>query len=849
MRRHTISGWSSIRWSLSPTRTTATAGRSIPPTTPRWRPTAVPGSVGATGGTGAAGQPASSITLVAQRVTDARLIATGRAGGNGGTGGAGAKGADGLMDPGSEGPGPVTKPTCLRDGEDGGNGGNGGRGGNGGNGGAITVQLVSKQGALHLDGKAGPGGKGAAPGAAGKGGAKVGKCAAGKPGKPGEHAGEPGKPGTAKVTETALAIDAWWKAATAVLGGPLALSWAGYRTRVGEYAFRKYAPSDRPVRQTEGRRWVARREFEAALALYAKVAPAKVNASRAATLLGYLDKALTPIGIGYQHDLRPDFHFYEEFITDYQGRRDELFGETLQLLLDIKNTGDKSKLAATLRAHAVGMSTAAEKDSQLAQSQREEEKLGLQQAKNRLSAIQAQLEAVRDAREQDAAEFDFGDIVVGVAEVVGAVIAVVGAVYSAGQTITAYVALIGTVAATAIDVGVAAVEIATYLDMSDPSNPKPTPAGTAVIGDLKKAIDHTAKLVDKGKAVVQLFEGESDDEFDEKERELLVKAFDATVEVNLRTIDVDQSVLAAESAKQKWDVYQADANSLQDLKSGFEKDMDVLVRVTLALIRQFQTYVDHFIAYGFCRDRAFDLYTLAKVPQAPRFPFDYGYLHPDDEEDAFFALGRKDSSRVLGLLEKYVTSLAKFEPAELRKEYDDYWTTLGFDGHVAVSVTDPNVLKSLKGSRTASFQVDLAAFGSHAELKIGRVEVALIGAKTKPDHKWVQVELEHCGPSVNRRMDNTRVAIDAPRRIESSPAQIEGINPEDLNETDKQVFWGRSPAARWRVSITPQAADEAGLDLGGLTQVQLSVKYAYYSSSSAKEIPAGSGSAVEPTIG
>src|SRR5439155_17545376 len=138
------------------------------------------------------------------------------------------------------------------------------------------------------------------------------------------------------------------------------------------------------------------------------------------------------------------------------------------------------------------------------------------------------------------------------------------------------------------------------------------------------------------------------------------------------------------------------------------------------------------------------------------------------------------------------------------------------------------VLKSLKGSQAASFQVGLEAFADHTELKIGRVGVALIGAKTKPDHKWVQVDLEHCGPSTNRRRDGSAVVLDAPRRIESSPAQLEGINPQDLNEADKQVFWGRSPAARWRVSIAPQAAAEAGLDLSGLTEIQLSVKYVYF---------------------
>ncbi|WP_329110736.1 hypothetical protein OG792_17005 [Micromonospora sp. NBC_01699] len=98
----------------------------------------------------------------------------------------------------------------------------------------------------------------------------------------------------------------------------------------------------------------------------------------------------------------------------------------------------------------------------------------------------------------------------------------------------------------------------------------------------------------------------------------------------------------------------------------------------------------------------------------------------------------------------------------------------------------------------------------HTELRIGRAEVALIGAATKPTHPWVQVELEHCGTATNRRRDGSLVTIDAPRRGEASPAQLVGIDPDDLDESDKQVFWGRSPAARWRISVTRRQRPRPG---------------------------------------
>ena len=43
-------------------------------------------------------------------------------------------------------------------------------------------------------------------------------------------------------------------------------------------------------------------------------------------------------------------------------------------------------------------------------------------------------------------------------------------------------------------------------------------------GSLTDAIDKTVQLVDKVEAVAQLFAAEGDDEFDEKERQLLIDA-------------------------------------------------------------------------------------------------------------------------------------------------------------------------------------------------------------------------------------------------------------------------------------------------------------------------------------
>ncbi len=812
------------------------------------------------GGNGGNGASASAITVIAQKVVNARLVARGKAGGKGGDAADGKDGSDARRQK-------VGGSSECFPGVSGRDGARGGNGGTGGNGGEVAIYFVASQGDLVIDTSPGAGGKGGAKGTDGQRGADAGGrgCPGGEGGN-GGAAGTDGKTGTrGAVTKLDVSdADAWWKLVVDLAGKTAATQWSRYRTRVGEYMFRSYVPATtrtpgpsqairtfdvefedylplpidksifRPVKASVLAK--ARREFESALILIAKVngrtvrtiyTPFSVNNTRARVLLEYINQGVTPIGIGYQHDLRPDFEFYEEFITDYQGHKDSLFGNTLETLLNVQSTADKSNLAKAARDHAQGMAGAAQIDATLAESQRQAAEVAWEKAKGRLYSIQQALVAVKEARANEA-DISFGDVVKGIGVVVGAVIAVVGAVQSAGTTVAAWLAAVGALASTASAAGAAADNLGTWVDLSNPADPKLTAAGKKVKGSLTDAIDKTVQLVDKVEAVAQLFAAQGDDEFDEKERQLLIDAFDAAYEVNMRFIDHEHAKLAAESAQQKAATYAADTETLSTLAAGFEEDVDTVARVARILIRQFQDYLDYFLWYGFRRDRAFDLYTLAVPPRAPRFRFHYGYLHPDLEEDAFFALGRRDPAGVLDLVEAYVKSLALFDPAALREEYDDYWNHLGFEGHLAVPVTDSIALEGLKGSKTVSFDVPMSAFSPSTELKIGRAEVALIGAKVDPNHNWVQIELEHCGDATNLRQDATPVVIKAPPRRELSPAQVLGINPDDLDERSKQQFWGRSPAARWRIRIPEEDAAAAGLDLSGLSQIQLAIKYSYY---------------------
>jgi hypothetical protein len=799
------------------------------------------GPGGQPGGTGGNGTSASPITLVAQKVVNARLVAKGNPGGNGGKAANGTNGQDARFDVGIK---------EYFNGLPGHDGAKGGTGGNGGNGGAIAVHFVTTpaKGALQLDASPGAEGKGGAQGADGKPGKNLVNAKGGKPGKGGSQGakGTPGKPG--KITQEASEIDDWWKLVVTLAGKPAASEWSGYRTRVGEYLFRSYVPALKSRARVRlagvGLLPKARREFESALILFAKAngrgrdsgslynpnIASSLLKKRATTLLRYLNMGLTPIGISYQHDLKPNFDFYEDFITDYQDQREALFNRTLSQLLHIEDKSDKANLAENAKDLAQGMAIAATIDATIAESRVGVAEIAYDAAVQRLKAIEGLLNEVAVDRLDADGEITFGEFVAWASAIISLAVAVVGAFFTSGGTLAAWLGAFNLVLAAKAE----AAEVGTWVN----DDFELTDEGKAMKGKLTEAIEGTKKLVDKVQAVVALANAEGDDEFDEKERQLLIDAFNAAYEMNIRYIEHGQAVLAEASANQKKATYDGDAKALGKLTDDFQKDAADAIKIARILLAQFQTYVDYFIRYGFKRARAYDIFVLADPPESPRFRFDYGYIHPDLEENAFFTLGHPDAegdwdtTPVLDLVKAYVDSLGEFDPMLLREKYDNYREGLSFGGSETVSITDPKVLQSMKGSGVASFDVPYAEFEPRTELKIGQAGIGLVGAQANKTHEWVQIDLEHGGNWENRRKDGTKVAVKAPARTEFGiEAALTSVTAGSLpvpQEKERPIFWGRSPATRWRVEVTKAYAEDAGLDLSGLTEIQLAVKYAYY---------------------
>jgi hypothetical protein len=104
-------------------------------------------------------------------------------------------------------------------------------------------------------------------------------------------------------------------------------------------------------------------------------------------------------------------------------------------------------------------------------------------------------------------------------------------------------------------------------------------------------------------------------------------------------------------------------------------------------------------------------------------------------------------------------------------------------------ITSPGVLNALRTHGVATFQTVFSDIdddvGARTELKIERIEVALVGAKAKnPIDRSVEVWVTHSGRATNRRhVDNTVVALDAPSLSEAMQATLTGIGANVLQSS------------------------------------------------------------------
>jgi len=738
-----------------------------------------PGGTGGHGKNGDPGTSASPLTLVAYSVHDLRLIAEGGAGGHGGSGGEGGDGAEAIY-------GKVD-----RDGSKGGSGGDGGDGGVGGDAAQIKLYTAVPTHSVELHGGGGH------AGLAGLGG-KVGSGAGVGPTPHEGNPGKSGKPGASVPPEQALLRPGpWWAKARATLASAR-WQWADHRTRVGKYRWR-----------VEGNAPAALVEFDAAVTL--------VQHAEADRLRKYIHADLTPLGVAYDHDLKPDFSMFEEVITDYGPMVQSLTTVATSLLLhaaDVSN--NKSKLEQEL-ASVEGLQSV--QDAAIASAQVGNAfALGeLELNKMRIDTLIAELKAVeKEMKEQGV---DPLETVLGVAT---ALVAVVGAAYSGGATLAALPAAFGLIAdATKVLESKIWDAKAGEYDINGKSlgEWKDSQEYKDMVAGIEGFVDKAKLFYDKAKVVADLFDTDVDDETAKRHKDLTIQLAELEFQRRLLELKKLQAGLALDSAIQVKHVAEQDQQAIEQLAANLGSDLAILAGLAGRLMRSAQVYVDLYTQYAFFAARALDLYTL-EDHYAPTFYFGLGYIHPDHEADALLLVDDGQKDQFIALVAEYQETVSTLpDPFLLKPVYDAYDADLTTVQHQYWNFTDPEILDALRTTGQAAVRIPLSSIPtSRSELKILQVYLSLTGAVG--ENETILVALEHTGNAENRKQSSpTPIILSAPPRRSIVAATVDASLLDPIGD---QKFWGRSPTALWRLTIDPS---ETAVNLDGLTEIQLVVDY------------------------
>jgi hypothetical protein len=746
-----------------------------------------PGEPGKSATAGKQGLPGSPITILARSVHHLMVSSRGGAGGSGGLGGTGGDGGEGKLN---------THGLDV-EGTQSGAGGAGGDAARGGSGGLVTVVTVAQPASMTLIGAGG------APGSPGKGG----KAGASQVGPPFPPPGKDGKPSTSGPSvapkQSLLTSDAMWERLRSALGAS-ASKWADHRTRVGKYQWRVQKDVT-----------ACAIELDAAMALAAH--------DEATRLCKSLNAGLNPIGELHQPDLKPDFSFYEDVVTDYAGLVLQIaLGASALLQHALGTQQDKDALAVQV-AHLRQLDVINQNSITSAQADIGIAELEWGLVDKQVQTVEADLNEVIHAMNPPA---DRWDQLLGVAT---ALVAIAGAAYSGGATLAALPAAFGLLSDTTkllkgvFDEKTNEIKI----DGKAISEWKDSKEHKDVVGGLEDLVTNAKMFYDQVTIIAELGEKHVDSALARREIELTRRLAELDFQRRILSLRKVQAELGLDSAKQVQNVAKQDAEAIEKLAKSFSGDSAVLADLALRLIRGAQEHLDIHTKYVFYTARTLDLYTLQDT-YASQVNFGLGYVHPDIEEDAVYALQGGSTAQILDLIVAYNSAVAKIPALQtLRDVWVTYDTALTKVPHQIWDITDPAVLDVLRTTHEVSVRIPLSSFpAGRAELKVTSVDVSLVGAKGK--NAKITMEVEHSGNAENRTRTGAVKVLTAPAlRGFVSATTDESVPPPDPD----QPFWGRSPAALWRLKI--DSTELSGgtptkkLDLTGLTEIQLAIGYRF----------------------
>jgi len=293
-----------------------------------------------------------------------------------------------------------------------------------------------------------------------------------------------------------------------------------------------------------------------------------------------------------------------------------------------------------------------------------------------------------------------------------------------------------------------------------------------------------------------------------------------------------QAVLEVAAAALELALARADLARIATLRDRLATDTMALGELTRGVIQRTQGYVDVITKFSFFAGRALQLYSLSDTPAD--ISFDYGYVDPDLENDAFRSLSRPSdhrggSTKALALLDAYLASWQRLPDILVLRDRFESYAASGQVAHdvLMLSISDPASLKLFRETHQLSFALDPRSLPpSRYEDKVESVFVALVGAGTK--NPGVTCILEHGGQWTSRRRDGTEKKPRlSPRRttVLSATSRREADWLTFQRERTDAGFFGRGAATTWRLALERFEADNNSIDLGTLSEILVGIAY------------------------
>lgn len=739
------------------------------------------------------GSPGPKVTVVCRELAGVNITSTGGIGLEGDPGAPGKEGRPGR---------PAALP--FKPGGPGGPGGKGrtgGRGNVGGSGGEITLVYMEDNvpggfNAASLQVPGGPGGSGGPGGPGGPGGE-------GGPGEPDGPTGPDGPegdtgpigptglPGSVQTSQVAEAE--YWQALL-----PLADQWAGYRLRMAEYYFRAYNPSGLP---TSGYLDLALSELNAVLQLD----PQNVQA---AIYKNQLLNNQNVLGLARDIDIIPDFEYYEQVVTQYGPLVLNLFNSASDLLIGNLTLDQMRQTLTREIAHIQGLLLALEAERSAAERGKLAADAEQQMAITRINDIQSRIEARREELEDKRVSWSdvlgFGGLVV-----FTGIIALATGGSGAAMLVAFLPDVLSLTGGDSLPFSEKDRE-----DVLDKARglKEYEAAKNNLPGSIMPVVLSFAKMI----------KDLNDAQGDAEMIKLLKESVELTHARLLARLHNEQANFTLQAVTLKLEQAMRDLELARSQLGGLVTDLAFLEQVALTLIRSAQGYMDILVKYAFFAARSLEIYTLADLSDEIRY--DYGYIHPDIEQDY--------QDRLLPLAQligAYQTSWSRFvDIVNYRNSYDNYFGSSNkVNDKVFLSFTDPRLLAQFRQVPNLLVTVDLQYLPpTRYEAKIEYVLLSLTGATANVPA--ISCLVEHSGRFTTRKRDETTMSLilrPRPTVVQTAKTGLTytgvriGTSPRDLG------FWGRGVATTWNVSIEPDEMARRQIDLSGLSAIEIEIGY------------------------